>query len=108
MSDYNGPERRTGAYPRLDSLAEDLREVKSTLKELTAAVNRLAVIEERQVTDRAALDRAFSSIKDHEGRLKVLETSNVANKQTNAWVHQAVWACVAVVAMVLAKKVGLM
>lgn len=110
MPEYQGPDRRAATHSdaRFSSLSEDLKEVKSTLKELTAAVNRLAVIEERQVTDRASLDRAFGSIKDHEGRLKVLENGQVTNKQVGAWVHQAVWACVAVVGLIVAKKVGLL
>lgn len=109
MSEYTGPDRRAAhSDTRFASLSDDIKEVKSTLKELTAAVNRLAVIEERQVTDRASLDRAFGSIKDHEGRLKCLEAGQITNKQTSAWVHQAVWACVAFIALVVAKKVGLM
>lgn len=107
MAEYIGPDRRS-SDARFSSLSEDLREVKSTLKELTAAVNRLAVIEERQVTDRASLDRAFGAIKDQEIRIKCLEAGQVTNKQVGHWVLSAVWAAVGVVGLVVARKVGLL
>lgn len=57
---------------RLEAIAGDLGDVKSTLKELSAAVARLAVIEERQMTSNAAIERSFTAIRELEGRVDKL------------------------------------
>ena len=59
---------------RLEGIAGDLGDVKSTLKELSAAVARLAVIEERQMTSNAAIERSFTAIRELEGRVDKLSS----------------------------------
>lgn len=99
---------------KLDLLHDDVTDMKSVLKELTAAISRLAVVESDQGHIRAAQERTFLVLEKVETRLEKLETRVLAleqlgvdSKRSNAWVDKAVWAVVAAVAMYVAKKVGL-
>lgn len=47
---------------KIDLLVEGMSEMRTTIQKLADAVTKLAVIEERQNTDRMALERAFAEI----------------------------------------------
>lgn len=47
---------------KIDLVVDSIREMKVTMEKLAEAVTKLAVIEERQNTDRLALERAFQEI----------------------------------------------
>lgn len=100
---------------KLGLLHEDVNGIKTVLKELTVAVNRLAVVEERQSQASAALERAFVALEKVELRISIverrvsdLEKQGVTTKQTNIWVERAVWSCVVVLAMLIGKKLGVL
>lgn len=92
---------------KLDAMHEDITDIKLVLKELTVAINRLAIVEERQSQAADALERAFTALEKVEIRVTNLEMVSVTSKQTNDWVGKAVWAAVAVVAVFVARAVGL-
>ena len=59
---------------RLQSLHEDVGDIKNTLQNLTAAITKLALVEERLSVTMAAQERAFGAITNVETRLSKLET----------------------------------
>ncbi|HOW46155.1 MAG TPA: hypothetical protein P5305_04055 [Rubrivivax sp.] len=80
----------TAAITELRGLASDMAEVKSSMTRLADAVTRLAVMEERQITDRATLGRAFSDLEKLEARVKALEQAHPLQKQSSEWVIKGV------------------
>lgn len=111
MSDnYNGPERRsnmveiTNLTNRLQSLHDDVSDIKSALSELTRAINKLAVIEERQAVTSASIERAFAAIAKVEARLLELEKVAPENHRIGAWVDRFVMAVVGAAIMMIWDK----
>lgn len=104
-------ERRTSSNVatniKLDALHEDITDIKLVLKELTVAINRLAIVEERQSQAADALERAFTALERVENRVTNLEMVSVNSKQTNDWAGKAVWAGLAVLVIFVLRKVGL-
>ena len=84
---------------KLDNLIDDVAEIKQSLKELTFAVNRLAIIEERQANTADSLGRAFKELEKHDTRIKELELAEPIQKQSSDLVQN-------VVRMVIAAFVG--
>ena len=79
---------------KLMSLHEDVSEIKGALKDLTSAITKLALIEERQSVTNAALERAFVAISRVEDRLTELERLTPLNNQARIWVERFVIAVV--------------
>lgn len=73
---------------RLQSLHQDVGEIKSALGSLTEAITKLALIEERQVVTNNALERAFLALEKLENRITALEKDAPANKRSNIWVDR--------------------
>ncbi len=92
---------------KLDALQENVSEIKDSIKTLTAAIVRLAVVEERLGNNSQALERAFANIEKVGQRVMDLEAQAVQSKQTNGWVEKGLWAAAAAACMYIAKKVGL-
>lgn len=92
---------------KLQVLHEDVGEMKSVLKDLTAAITKLALIEERQTQAAAAQERAFGVLAKLEERVSNLEAYAPANKRVSVWLDRATWAALGLLGMYIAKKVGL-
>jgi len=98
MDNWSGEERRrdmkefTDMASKLMSLHDDVYEIKSALKDLTSAITKLALIEERQTVTNTALERAFGAISRVEDRLSELERLQPINNQSRMWVERAVLA----------------
>lgn len=108
---------------KLETLHGDVGEIKAALRDLTQAVTRLALVEERQAQSSAALDRAFRALERVEQRIAALELQTPdrldqrlvhleqqapQSTRAAAWVDRAVWACAAAGAVYVAKSAGLM
>ena len=108
---------------KLETLHGDVGEIKAALRDLTQAVTRLALVEERQAQSSAALDRAFRALERVEQRIAALELQTPdrldqrlvhleqqapQSTRAAAWVDRAVWACAAAGVMYVAKSAGLM
>lgn len=78
------------AIAKMEAISGDLAEVKVTMRELAAAVSRLAVIEERQNGTNESLGRAFSEITRLTGRVVALEQAQPIQKQSSDFVQAAV------------------
>lgn len=97
MNDHwSGTERRKDVKElnelatKLLSLHEDVSEIKGALKDLTSAITKLALIEERQTVTNASLERAFVAISRVEDRLTELERLAPINNQARIWVERAI------------------
>ena len=97
----------SGINVKLDLLHEDVSDMKTVLKELTAAISRLAVVESDQGHIRDGQERTFKVLEKLEARVTVLEQLAVTSKQTNLWIEKGLWAAAAAALMYVAKKVGL-
>lgn len=109
MSEEHQSRRSTdGLSIKLDLLHDDVRDMKTALRDLTVAINRLAVVEERQTQFSESVGRAFTSIDEVTRRVAVLEVQAVTTGQTNTWAGKAVWAAVTVCSIFISKKAGLL
>ena len=98
----------TLSLARMESLHSDVGEIKAALKDLTQAITKLALIEERQAQASLALERAFVAMSKLEDRVQELERSEPAHSRTSEWVDRAVWSTAGVAAMFVAAKAGLL
>ena len=92
---------------KLEDLHGDVGGMKAVLKELTAAVTKLAVIEERQGQASLAMERMFVLVERMEVRIRVLEVAAPAAAQTSSWMVAGIGAVGAVIVTIIAKKLGL-
>lgn len=93
---------------RLQSLHEDIGEIKVALTKLSEAITKLALVEERQTQASQALERAFKTIEKIEARITSLEHKNIFNTFSNKWVDRAVTALVVCAGVMIAKSAGLL
>jgi prefoldin subunit 5 len=92
---------------RIQALHADVGEIKAAMNTLSAAITKLALVEERQTVASQALERAFKTIERIEERLVNLERADAHNKRTNKYVDSMVWAAAAAAVMFVAAKAGL-
>lgn len=114
VDSYTGPDRGAELNAILDmrlrTLHTDVTDMKGALRDLTHAITRLALIEERQAQAAQAQERAFNALEKVEARLSQLEQrtpANVAERlaalemrvpestRTSLWVERAIIALVA-------------
>lgn len=123
---YNGVERRDNEQAwaafakQLSVLHADVGDIKSGMvdfkegmKELSQAILKLALVEERQAHASQAMERSFRLLEKLEQRvdgiaLRVteLEKSEPAQSRTAEWVDRAVWAAAAAAVAAAASKLG--
>lgn len=82
---------------KLHTLHNDVADIKGSIKELTSAINKLALVEERISNAVAAQERTFKIIEKIEERLDALERSQVTADNTNKWVERGIVAGLAAV-----------
>lgn len=92
---------------KVDGMNEVVVDMKASLKELTTAVTKLTLIEERQTNASIALERAFKAIEKIDTRVITLEQYVPANKRVSVWLDRATWAGMGLLAMLVIKKSGL-
>lgn len=116
---------RRGTDPIIEMIAHKVGRMEASMDKLTEAITKLAVIEEKQSADRQALERAFMAIQKSdercqllfektsakldaiEGRIDGLEALAPESKQTSEWVKGALYGAAGLLAMYVAKQVGL-
>jgi hypothetical protein len=108
---WSGGERRkdvkelTELTTKLLTLHNDVHEIKTALKELTSAITKLALIEERQTVTNASLERAFVAIDRIEIRLSEVEKLVPINSQARVWVERFVIALCGAMLLFIWEKV---
>ena len=126
FEDPHGALNRRSTDPTIEMIAHKVVGMERSLDKLTEAITKLAVIEEKQSADRAALERAFMAIQKTdercalmfektvekleklEGRIDTLDAAAPANAQVQQWVTSAVWAAAGLAVYVVINKLGLM
>ena len=73
---------------RFQALHADVSEIKSAIRDLAAAITKLALIEDRQSNVAAAQERLFASLARLELRVIELEKSSPANNSRPRWLLQ--------------------
>lgn len=91
---------------KIDMLHSDVVDMKTALSELSKAITKLALVEERQAQTADAMERAFKAIGKIEDRLSALELAAPKTKETNAWVDRFILALVMAVAGFIGTKLG--
>jgi chromosome segregation ATPase len=91
---------------KIGTMCQDVVEIKSDIKALTAAMTKLAIVEERQTTTNQALDRAFSSISSLEHRISALERQAPITQKVNAWVEKVLFAVLGGAVIAILSKLG--
>lgn len=93
---------------KLNMLHSDVVDVKTALNELSKAITKLALVEERQSQTAEAMERAFKAIEKIEIRLSKLEESAPKAKETSAWMDRFVLGIMIAVMGYVGTKVGLL
>ena len=121
---------------KIEGLAQDMNEMKHGIAKMANALTKLAIVEERQTQTILAQERAFKALerveerqRQHElvcrdqeevlrqliadsnerlsTRVAELEKAEPMQKQTGKWVMAAVWGAAGLLAMFVAKQLGL-
>ena len=79
---------------RLQTLHTDVSDIKGTLKDLTTAINKLALVEERITNAAAAQERTFKAMEKLEERIDNLEKAQVIDDNTSKWIDRGIVAFV--------------
>lgn len=90
---------------RIQTLHTDVADIKGTLKDLTTAINKLALVEERISNAVAAQERTFKALEKMEERIEKLEKLQVMSDNTNKWVDRGIVAALAAVATFIWERV---
>lgn len=93
---------------KIDMLHSDVVDMKIAVNELSKAITKLALVEERQAQTADAMERAFKAIGKIEDRLSALELTAPKTKETNAWVDRFILALVMAVAGFIGTKLGVL
>jgi uncharacterized coiled-coil protein SlyX len=93
---------------RVEAMHDDVSELRAVLKELSVAITRLALVEERQGQSAEAQERAFKVLETLERRVTALENRVPETDRTKIWMDRAVLAIIFSVFVFVAKKVGLL
>lgn len=92
---------------KVDNLAGSIVEIKNTVRELTAVITKLIVIEERQTNTITSVERISSQIEKMSQRLALLEQQNPTNKKISIWIDRAMFTGVGLLIMMVLKRSGL-
>lgn len=74
----------------LQSLRDDVSDMKDALVRLADAYTKLAILEERQANSKSANERAFELIEKLTTRVHALEQQAPIHKQSSEWVNKAI------------------
>jgi len=108
---YHGTERRVAdsdiatLSARLQSLHSDVSEIKVVMRELTTAITKLALVEERQANVAAAQERMFTAIAKLEIRLAALERLEPTSTKASIWVDRGIIFLIGAAATLIWEKI---
>lgn len=92
---------------KVESLHEDLSEMKLVMRDVASALTKLALIDERQSQMIETQERIFKVLDNHDHRINKIERDDSRQELAVNWVYKAVWAALGVMAMYIAKILGL-
>jgi len=92
---------------QLRTLHNDVVDMKTVLSDLTKAITKLALVEERQTTLHQAQERTFTAIRSMENRVTQIETKMPEYTRAGIWVDRVTWGVLGLFSMHVAKSLGL-
>ena len=92
---------------KVESLHSDMNEMKLVMRDVASALTKLALIDERQSKMLETQERIFKLLDSLDNRVDVLEKSEGKQNQAATWVFAAVWGAAGLLAMYIAKMLGL-
>lgn len=92
---------------QVSRMANDMDDIKMSMKELSQSMSRLALAEERITQTNSNLERVFKSLEVITARVAELERKAAVFAITNLWVDKAMWLAFGGLATFAAKKVGM-
>lgn len=92
--------------PAINSLREDVSEIKGFMSKMSDAIERLARLEERHCNTASSLERAFTSISKIDSRLAALEKSQPVQSMASGWIVNGAWTAVGILTLAALKKIG--
>ena len=92
---------------KVESLHEDMGEMKIVMRDVANALTKLALIDERQANMLEAQERIFNLIERLDNRVDDLEKEDGKQSVATGWVYAAVWGAAGLLAMYVAKMLGL-
>lgn len=92
---------------KVESLHSDMNEMKLVMRDVASALTKLALIDERQSKMLETQERMFNLIDKLDSRVDALEKSEGKQNQAATWVFAAVWGAAGLLAMYMAKMLGL-
>jgi len=92
---------------RVESLHEDMSEMKVVMRDIAAALTRLAIIDERQEKMSETQGRIFKLLDNHGERINELEKDDRRQSLAVNWVFGATWAAAGAFGMIVLKVLGL-
>ena len=97
---------------RISGLHEDVNDLRDTTKdsirEITQAINKLVLLEERQSKSNEAFAIMLLEFKEIKNRLAALEQDEPMKRLTTKWVMASVWAAAVSSVVFVAKYAGLL
>ena len=90
---------------KLQTLHTDVADIKGSIKELTSAINKLALVEERISNAVAAQERTFKAIEKMEERIEKLEKAQVIDDNTSKWLDRGFVALVGAAATYIWERI---
>jgi hypothetical protein len=92
---------------KVESLHEDMSEMKVVMRDIANALTRLAIIDERQEKMSETQGRIFRVLDNHAERINELEKDDRRQSLAVSWVFGATWAAAGAFGMVVLKVLGL-
>jgi prefoldin subunit 5 len=92
---------------QISAVKQDVDEIKVSIRDLTSAVIRISLIEERQVTTAATLTKLTDMIEKLDCRLRKIEALEPIKLRTSDWVINALTAAAIAAIAFVAAKTGL-
>lgn len=88
---------------RLDALHNDIHDMRQAMRDLSAAITKLALVEERLIQTSASIDRAFKAVEKIADRVSILEKTGVDSMRISRWVDRLVWGALAAMGVYILK-----
>jgi hypothetical protein len=92
---------------KVESLHEDMSEMKTVMRDIANALTKLAIIDERQEKMSETQGRIFKLLDNHGERINELEKDDRRQSLAVSWVFGATWAAAGAFGMVVLKVLGL-
>jgi hypothetical protein len=92
---------------KVESLHEDMSEMKTVMRDIANALTRLAIIDERQEKMSETQGRIFKLLDNHGERINELEKDDRRQSLAVSWVFGATWAAAGAFGMIVLKVLGL-